>query len=43
VSFTGTAWSESRLLEYAYAYEQASMRRVPPTTMNPSLLIGVCP
>lgn len=30
VSFTGTACSEPRLLELAYAFEQATMRRVPP-------------
>ncbi|MGQ0535217.1 MAG: amidase family protein [Methanobacteriota archaeon] len=42
LSFFGPAWSEGRLLAYAYAYEQASMRRVPPTTVNPTLLAGVC-
>ncbi len=30
VSFTGGACSEPRLLELAYAFEQATMRRVPP-------------
>lgn len=30
VSFTGTACTEPRLLELAYAFEQATMRRVPP-------------
>ena len=30
VSFTGTACSEPRLIELAYAFEQASKRRVPP-------------
>ena len=30
VSFTGGACSEPRLIELAYAFEQASMRRVPP-------------
>ncbi len=30
VSFTGTACSEPRLLELAYAFEQATHRRVPP-------------
>jgi amidase len=33
VSFTGRACSEPRLLELAYAFEQASMRRVPPPGM----------
>jgi amidase len=43
LSFFGPAWSEPRLLAYAYAYEQASLRRVPPTAVNPSLTVGVCP
>ena len=30
VSFTGTACSEPRLIEIAYAFEQATRRRVPP-------------
>ncbi len=30
VSFTGTACSEPRLIELAYAFEQATRRRVPP-------------
>ena len=30
VGFTGTACSEPRLIELAYAFEQASLRRVPP-------------
>ena len=34
VSFAGTACSEPRLLELAYAFEQASMRRVAPTGMR---------
>jgi amidase len=33
VSFTGTACSEPRLIELAYAFEQASKRRVPPPSM----------
>lgn len=32
VSFAGTACSEPRLLELAYAFEQATLRRVPPPT-----------
>jgi amidase len=32
VSFTGLACSEPRLLELAYAFEQATKRRVPPPT-----------
>ena len=30
VSFSGTACSEPRLIELAYAFEQATKRRVPP-------------
>ncbi len=33
VSFTGTACSEPRLIELAYAFEQATKRRVPPPLM----------
>jgi amidase len=31
ISFVGPAWSEARLVGYAYAYEQASRARKPPT------------
>ena len=31
ISFTGTACSEPRLIELAYAFEQATARRVPPS------------
>jgi amidase len=30
VSFTGTACTEPRLIELAYAFEQATRRRTPP-------------
>ena len=33
VSFTGSACSEPRLIELAYAFEQATRRRVPPPDM----------
>src|SRR4029077_3560786 len=33
VGFTGTACSEPRLIELAYAFEQATKKRVPPTLM----------
>lgn len=42
LSFFGPAWSEGRLLSYAYDYEDGSMRREPPTEINPGLLEGVC-
>jgi amidase len=29
--FFGAAWSEETLLRFAYAYEQATNHRVPPT------------
>ena len=35
ISFLGTAFSEPRLLAYAYAYEQATHRRVSPKTTPP--------
>ena len=31
LSFVGPKWSEATLLSYAYAYEQASKKRIPPT------------
>jgi amidase len=31
ISFVGMAWSEARLIALAYAYEQASHARKPPT------------
>jgi len=43
LSFFGPAWSEARLLGFAYAYEQGSQRREAPTAINPSLLVGICP
>lgn len=42
LSFLGPAWSEARLLGYAYAYEQGTHRREVPTVVNPALLVGVC-
>ena len=31
LSLTGPAWSEAKLIGIAYAYEQASKKRVPPS------------
>lgn len=36
ITFLAAAWSEPRLIELAYSYEQATHHRVPPTTV-PSL------
>jgi amidase len=30
LSFIGRAWSEARLIRYAFAYEQATKHRKPP-------------
>ncbi|HEV8360189.1 MAG TPA: amidase family protein [Candidatus Thermoplasmatota archaeon] len=42
LSFFGPRWSEAALLGYAFAYEQASHRRVAPTDISDWLLEGVC-
>jgi amidase len=34
LTFTGPAWSEPTLLRFAYAYEQASQQRRPPTGLG---------
>jgi amidase len=34
LSFTGTAFSEARLISYAYDFEQATQLRVPPTELD---------
>jgi amidase len=36
----GQAWTEPTLIGYAYSYEQATHRRVPPTVADPAL---ICP
>jgi amidase len=38
LAFTGTKLAEQRLLGYAYAYEQVSHRRVPPTELSDDLV-----
>jgi len=35
VTFFGRAWSESRLLGLAFAYEQATRHRRPPSSTPP--------
>ncbi len=37
IAFTGTAYSEAKLLAFGYAYEQATQLRRPPSQINPSL------
>ena len=37
ITFTGTAYSEAKLLDFGYAYEQAAKVRQPPSQVNPSL------
>ena len=37
IAFTGTAYSEAKLLAFGYAYEQAAKIRKPPSEINPSL------
>lgn len=37
ISFIGPAWSEGKLLGYAYAYEQATKHRVPPKYLATAL------
>ena len=42
LSFLGAAWDEPELLRFAYAYEQRSLRRVPPTSVNEELFPEGC-
>ena len=42
LSFTGQAWDEPDLIGFAYAYEQASERRIPPTAVNVGLFPNGC-
>lgn len=37
ITLLGPAWSEPTLIGYAYAYEQATQLRQPPSRINPSL------
>jgi amidase len=37
ISFVGTGYSEPQLISYAYDYEQATHRRVPPTEINDNM------
>jgi len=42
LSFLGMAWDEPELIGFAYAYEQISKRRVPPTAVNTGLFPNGC-
>ncbi|TDV47859.1 amidase family protein [Actinophytocola oryzae] len=43
ITLLGQAWTEPTLIGYAYAYEQASGLRQPPTRVNPALFRYVDP
>jgi amidase len=42
LAFTGTALSDPKLVAYAYAFEQATHKRVPPTVLNRDLYPAAC-
>lgn len=42
ISFLGSAWDEPKLISFAYDYEQASERRIPPTAFNAKLRRAGC-
>ncbi|MGH2740453.1 MAG: amidase family protein [Actinomycetota bacterium] len=42
LSFLGQAWDEPDLIRLGYAYEQTSLRRAPPTALNPGLFPKGC-
>ena len=42
ISFLGTAYAEPALISFAYAYEQATKRRIPPTALNTDLAPKTC-
>lgn len=42
ISFLGSAWDEPQLISFAYDYEQASKRRIPPTHFNADLRKSGC-
>jgi Asp-tRNA(Asn)/Glu-tRNA(Gln) amidotransferase A subunit family amidase len=42
LGFLGPAYSEQKLLRYAYAFERSSHARVPPTDVNPKLRPASC-
>jgi amidase len=43
ISFLGQSWSEPTLLAYAYAYEQSTHLRRPPSEINPALFHHASP
>lgn len=43
IAFLGQAWSEPTLIGYAYAYQQATNLRQPPSQINPTLFQCVQP
>ena len=42
ISFLASAWDEPQLISFAYDYEQASKRRIPPTHFNADLRRSAC-
>ncbi len=42
ISFLGSRFTEPRLISYAFDYEQASKRRIPPTNFNSALRAAGC-
>jgi amidase len=42
LGFIASAWAEPKLISFAYDYEQATHRRVPPTEVNHALVKAAC-
>jgi amidase len=42
LSFLASAYDEPQLISYAYDYEQATHRRIPPTEVNEELVAAAC-
>jgi amidase len=42
LGFVASAWAEPRLISFAFDYEQATHRRVPPTEVNRALVKAAC-
>jgi hypothetical protein len=42
LGFVASAWAEPQLISFAYDYEQATHRRIPPTEINHALVRSEC-